>query len=392
MKHKITFLLFIVFMVSCSKEQVPVISNDEGLTKWETKSSSSPSLFDCRSESDVTKMVLEMSGKDTEITKVEMVGNEMAPTSYYIITFVSSGDDGFSVIPADNRIKEPLCFVPHGKPSDSSMIQPLAVFFDNIPSYLESVEKELNSGNIDEQTKSMPVIRPGDGILVDQYTEIVQDTVLCATPTNWGQCPPLGTLIFDDNGYCSVVAVAQTLAYHQKPYSDFITTNDWPNMINGLDNVSVAYLGYDLHCSLYFPGDLIPPTAVRVRNFFNDNGFTATNHSSFTSSNVMTYLEDGPAVVLGFYDSGVFNLDTGHYWVVDGGMSTSYTHVDVYEYEVRGQIITYEVRETPITYYQFHYNWGWADESNGWYNGGVFQSTSSNHNFRYNMFTIHIVG
>ena len=32
-------------------------------------------------------------------------------------------------------------------------------------------------------------------------------------------------------------------------------------------------------------------------------------------------------------------------------------------------------------YWRVRYNWGWADSSNGWYNGGVFQPTNYSHNY-----------
>ena len=260
------------------------------------------------------------------------------------------------------------------------------MFFQGIEDYLSLKVKQTEEDTI-PVTKSLPDL-PSDGTIIDSYTIITQDTLLKTCPVNWGQCAPLGANISDDRGYCSVVAVAQTMAFHQRAFKQIVSQTDWPSMISGQRNDIVACLGYELHQDLYYLGTLIPPLPTRVVDVFNNNNYDADSHSGFNASSVVEYMEDGPVILLGFYQNAVTNPGTGHYWIADGCRTTTVTIINVYERDWNGETIQYEGVGNEYVSRVFHYNWGWSGSSNGWFNSGVFQPDENNYNNNMNM--IHV--
>lgn len=260
------------------------------------------------------------------------------------------------------------------------------MFFRNIDKYL--IERNIAIENSEKpETKSLPEL-PSDGIIVDTYTVITLDSLMRTVPVCWGQCAPLGSAI-GYSGYCSVVAVAQTMSYHKRAYKNIVLQSEWNNMIIGYDNDRVAALGLDLFHEL-FTLDLVAPLADKVVNVMNDIGYSAEKVSGFNSSDLLSFLDDGPVILLGFENPGMIAPWNGHYWVADAVKTRTVVTMNVYEKEWHGQIIQYEGPASTTISRWLWYNWGWSGNSNGWYSSGVFHPVEQTYNFDTDLKMIHI--
>ena len=302
-------------------------------------------------------------------------------SAYYEVILESSNGDGYAIVSSDFRFREPICYVDRGSLNDTLVIEPLKQFFRSIPDFVLSKRKELDSLSKETpitRTRSVPELIPENSTLIDTYYEYSRDTLLKIVPVEWGQCPPLGSYINYSNGYCSVPAVAQVMAYHKKPYYGY-NVSDWNDMISGLNNTAISTIGLQIFNALYWLGNLIPPLPSDVVDFFEDNNYSSDCSSGYSYYSIYQKMQYGPVIVLGFYDDPILHPDTGHYWIADGTTAVEETLVYVYQHNETG--IIFEVRGTPYYYWKVHYNWGWAGSSNGWYNGGVFQPSSGSHNY-----------
>ena len=306
---------------------------------------------------------------------------------YYEIEFSSDKMDGYAIIPADSRIDKPICFVEHGSLEDTLEIEPLKHYFRRIPQYLSYRSKVLDSLLSEDnrtriRTRSAPEINEGNSTLVRTYYVFSSDTISRKVLVQWGQCPPLGSYINYCYSYCSVPAVAQVMSYHKKDYCGY-TESDWNDMILGLNDDAIADIGLNVFNDIHWFFNTIAPLPQHIVSFLNDNNYSASSSCGYSFSTIKSYLQSGPAILLGFDQDPVFHPDSGHYWVVDAAAENITLPIYVYEYVNGRYIYEYEVEGDPICNEDVYFNWGWgaSGSSNGWYDSGVFQPLNSTYNF-----------
>ena len=383
--HIIATCVCAAFLSSCTSLENPIVEETKSGKVILTRSSMETQILDKEnflSPEDAVR-IMNSYGKDRVITSVKLRDPRHNGSAYYEVTFLTGSTEGYAVLSSDARITEPICIVEKGTLSDTTRIVPLKYYFRALPDYIFSQKKELDSYNnslLKEsiETRSQPDLNPDNSTLIDTYFVYTRDTLLKTVPVEWGQCPPLGTNIDDDRGYCSVPAVAQVMSYHKKAYSGY-STSDWNDMIAGLDDTAVADIGLSIYNGLYWLNNWIAPLPTHIVSFLENNGYSASSSSGYTYTSYYQKLQYGPVIFLGFYQDPITHPDTGHYWIGDGGISLVTTTVNVYQHNETGVI--FEMQGN-VAYNQWiRYNWGWAGSSNGWYNCGVFQPSSSSHNF-----------
>lgn len=382
---KIFSTLFILLVVSCSKETAELYKSDSNSVISTRSEYLDQDNFLSISEA-IT--IVKSSGKNREIKSIKLNNSRRElSSSFYEITFISGNKEGYAVVSSDSRIKEPICVVENGSLSDTTSIIPLKYYFRAIPDYIISQRQELDSLSKESKitsiaTRSIPDLNPDNSTLIDTYYTFSRDTLLKTVPVEWGQCPPLGTNIDDDRGYCSVPAVAHVMAYHKKSYSGY-TLSDWNNMIAGLNDTAVADIGLRIYNGLYWLNNWIAPLPSHVVTFLEDNNYSASSSSGYSYTSFYQKLQYGPVIFLGFYRDPVTHPNTGHYWVADGAISHGMTTVYVYQHNDTG--IIFEMQGNTVYNRWIRYNWGWAGSSNGWFNSGVFQPSSSSHNYSHSI-------
>lgn len=298
------------------------------------------------------------------------------------MTFLSDNKEGYAILSSDSRVNEPICLVENGSLTDTTRIIPLKYFFRAIPDYIIAQRNELYSlekGIIgDFGTRSLPALDPDQSTLIDTYYTFTRDTILKTVPVEWGQCPPLGSSIDDERGYCSVPATAQVMAYHKKPFSGY-TVSDWNDMIAGDNDDAIADIGLQIYNDLYWLNNCIAPLPSHIVSFLENNGFSASSSYGYSFTALIQKLQYGPVIFLGFYENPITHPWTGHYWIADGAISHGMTTVFVYQHNQTG--IIFEMEGNTSYNRWVRYNWGWSGSSNGWFSSGVFQPTVSDHNY-----------
>ncbi len=326
--------------------------------------------------------ILGITRGQQKIKSIELKNpNNDDQSAYYEVILESGKSEGFAIVSSDFRYHEPICYVEHGSLKDTLLIRPLKQFIKSIPDFVLLKRKELDSLSKEapiSNTRSIPGFTPENSTLIDTYYEYSRDTLLKIVPVEWGQCPPLGSYINYSYAYCSVPAVAQVMAFHKKPYSGY-NVSDWNDMIAGLNNSAISSIGLQIFNALHWLGNLLPPLPADIVDFFEDNNYSADSASGYSYLSINQKMQYGPVIILGFYDDPILHPYTGHYWIADGTIASVETPVYVYQHNETG--IIYEVRGSAYYYWKVHYNWGWAGSCNGWYNGGVFQPSTSSHDF-----------
>ncbi|MDD3945803.1 MAG: Spi family protease inhibitor [Bacteroidales bacterium] len=308
---------------------------------------------------------------------------------YYEITFSGSKGDGYSIVSADERIPEIICFVEKGSLSDTINIEPLKYYMRAIPLYIEESIKDYK--NLDSlrasaisklqsnipATKNIPHFDPNVWSLYGTYIDSTCVKIEHNTPS-WSQTGPLGNNINYSWGICGVVAVAEVMAYHKVTYINTLTYdyNLWLDMLNG-DEDSLACLGADIFHDIYWLFNLVAPLPSTICSFFNNNGYSASSQSGYNYYDLMDYIvDDGPAILLGFEGPiipEVWSITEGHYWVADGIDYKLFSPYDVYYLIYNGNILYHYVYYDNYSFNKVYLNWGWGVSSNGWFTSGVFE-------------------
>ena len=384
MKKTLSIFLPILFSWACTSIEKPLSENHESRLATLTRTSSTPQNTDNEHFLSVGEAIrrIESSGHNREIKSIKLQNPNQDCSAYYEVSFLSGNKEGYAVLSSDSRVIEPICLVENGSLSDTTRIIPLQYFFRAIPDFIIAQRSELDSLNKDfngsEGTRSIPALDPDQSTLIDTYYTFTRDTVLKILPVEWGQCPPLGTYINDDRGYCSVPAAVQVMAYHKKSFSGY-TASDWDDMITGLNDTAISDIGLQVYNSLYWLNNWIAPLPSHVVSFFQSTDYSSSTSSGYSFTSLIQKLQYGPVIFLGFYENAITHPWTGHYWIADGAISHGMTTVYVYQHNQTGTIFEMEGN----TFYNrwVHYNWGWSGSSNGWFSSGVFQPTSSDHNY-----------
>lgn len=283
---------------------------------------------------------------------------------YYEIEFISNNENGYTIITADKRTSEVICFVEKGALSDTLLIEPLKYFFRNIPRYLHTITKKNDNSQYKSihNTKSIPAFDPN----VWTYSTTVYDT--CTTQyqysvVNWGPGNPFNSLIGNFAG-CTRVSVAQIMAFHKKIYSNYImNTVTWNEMITNESHPLIPRLFKDLY-------DNIGTTTSSMRSFLENNSYTVGSiHNGYDFDLIVNALIYGPTIITGL--PGPYSI-IGHSWIIDGAYLYTCHIYDIYTLEYNGEILEYYLYHNDYCIQRLHYDWGYYGYSDGWFAGGVF--------------------
>jgi hypothetical protein len=335
--------------------------------------------------------------KSVVLKKNQKTGKNM----YYEVVFESDRGTGFSILSADERTDDVLCYSEIGAIADTSFNKSLKYCLELVDIYVEEQTKEEldiealalsakeKSQMMDTSmiiTKSLPPFDPNDPNSPwywgrTSITTTVSER-LKQIPGGWHQGYPFNALlplIDVDNGIrayagCVIIAVTQIMSYHKKPFRDYITTAMWTTILNNI-NTSVELRNlirdafYDMAISYDASGT--GSTMTKARSFLNRNGYTTGSKASYSYTNVWNALNDGPTYIEG--DRQADTGKVGHAWVVDGARTTTKTSSEIYYCDYNGRIYEIVASSYSITYKEVRYDWGHGNpKTNTWFNDNVF--------------------
>lgn len=330
---------------------------------------------------------------------------------YYEVIFENDKGTGFSLLSADERVDKLLCYSENGSISDTSFNKSLKYCLELVDLYVEEqTQNELDieglaaSANQKKQatnrgkiiTKALPLFDPDDPNSPWSYdrTDVKNEVTerIKQVHAGWHQGSPFNDLLpllppnYTQRAYtgCAMVAVSQIMAYHQKPYSNYITAAMWPTMINNrytsvelkrlmLDLFNTMNIGYDENGT--------NSTISKARDFLNNNGYTAGSTQDYTFDRAWNALNYGPTMISGTNANG-----KGHGWIIDGVRNTRTTSTDIYTITYNGRVFEASSTSSITSFQTVRYDWGGNSPSdNTWFNSGIFTPSSDTSPYNQNV-------
>ena len=317
-------------------------------------------------------------------------------------------DNGYALVSADRRVPGVFAYTEQGSIADTATNNGLKLFVERMACYME---REAASFNVDslylaigERHKASKSGWVEDGpfryLYIDydyfvpdpdfeymgerDYSE-VSESGYPPVLTKWSQGNPYNNLLPNVGAYtpggkayvgCAMVAVAQIMAYHKRPYGALATAADWNSVIANNNDVRLHQLMLDLFNNMKTGVSSTGTTSNtnEIIRFLRGHGYsTPWEEYSYSFGAVASRLQYGPVIVVGVTDAS-----EGHAWVVDGTQSTTTNTYDMYEKD-DGQYIwrvcIYKRGEQ--SYFYVRCNWGWSGSSDGWFFSGVFNPSGS---------------
>lgn len=349
--------------------------------------------------------------KSAVLKKSPETGKEL----YYEVVFEGEKGTGFSILSADERAEELLCYSEVGAIADTSFNESLKFCLELLDRYVEeqtrteldiealasSAQEKISSMNqpADQPvTKAIPPFDPNTWTYAGRRSELLYYNLRSEpVPEGWHQYHPFNDSlpnIYGTNQIApcgdAMIAVAQIMAYHEKPYSNYITASDWASIkANPSASVKLKMLMRDLYYDMIagwgpaYNSYIVYSNPTKVRAFLNNNGYTVGPNSPYSTNifpNVWNALAYGPTIICGYRTSLI-----PVFWVVDGAIDSKYEHYDLYTYYFNGKMYEYRdiiYRDTP----QFlNFNWGEGEIDDEiidiWLANGIFQPHSSLPNY-----------
>ena len=317
------------------------------------------------------------------------VGNEKQPY-FYIINYL---DSGFAIVSSDIRFRPILAYSEKNNINVNNL-PPAFVFL--LEDYIKEIisvrendkyiQQEIwnmwknasSSGWNCDLTPSAPDCQGGGNNDPDPTPTIT--TWGPYLETNWGQEVRYNDNLADrnctstDNGRvltgCVATATAQILRYWEFPLNRF----DWDTMPNGPLNQNSPQ-NQDLAEIMEEIGDFVnmdygcnssSANTSKIRNILvNEYGYSSTaNYKNYNATEAKSQLQHRPIILRACrerIDHIIWvEYDKCHAWVADGYRTNNF-----------GTYITSE----------FHMNWGWNGNSNGWYSSTSW--SPGNRNYKY---------
>lgn len=329
---------------------------------------------------------------------------------YYEVIFENDKGTGFSLLSADERVDKLLCYSENGSISDTSFNKSLKYCLELVELYVEEqTQKELDIESLASSanqkikaankgkviTKALPPFDPDDPNSPWSYdrTDVKNEVTerIKLVPGGWHQESPFNDLLpllppdYTDRAYvgCGMIAVSQIMAYHKKPYSNYITAAMWPTMIdNRYTSVELKRLMLDLFNTMNtgYDGHGTSSTISKARDFLNNNGYTAGSAQDYTFDRAWSALSYGPTYVMGIKAD-----DEGHAWVIDGVRITKTTSTDIYTITYNGKVFEASGNSSITSFRTVRYDWeGRTLSDNGWFTSGIFEKPSTGSNYNRN--------
>lgn len=337
--NKLIILLSIAFMFSCTKEDMNVLSfNTEETTPNALNLEEAKILLnDFISESFTKSNDFEI--KEHKIKTLHIDNNEYTNTlssdAVPIYEFVTEmdGKEGYSVIVGDKRIEKVLVSVPYGSIEDTLYIEPLKMYFRDIPLMIKQDLKYYYQGKKDNGLQ----------------TKMTTETIYRFTSTTWGQGYPYNIKCPNYSvAGCVAIAVSQILAYHEVPSNlnwnsilsnSVITSTSDPTVID-----QVGSLIYEVGVKLNTNYGIIESSApsTYIPSTLSSYGLSCGGVIPFSIEDSKFSLQNaGPFII------GAQSASGGHMWICDGWRRHIYDNSTYYDY--------------------LNMNWGWNGSSNGFY-------------------------
>ena len=329
---------------------------------------------------------------------------------YYEVIFENDKGTGFSLLSADERVDKLLCYSENGSISDTSFNKSLKYCLELVDLYVEeqtqneldieglatSASQKIKAANKGKViTKALPPFDPDDPNSPWSYdrTDVKNEVTerIKQVHAGWHQKSPFNDLLpllppdYTQRAYtgCAMVAVSQIMAYHQKPYSNYITAAMWPTMIdNRYTSVELKRLMLDLFNTMNtgYDANGTSSNISKARDFLNNNGYTAGSAQDYTFDRAWSALSYGPTYINGTRAGG-----NGHAWVIDGVRITKTTSTDIYTITYNGKVFEASGSSSITSFRTVRYDWGGRTLSdNGWFTSGIFEKPSTGSNYNRN--------
>jgi hypothetical protein len=387
-KNTWLFLLGIILLVSCSKDEIVTTKN-----------------YSSNVENDVSKetvlVIAQNFFKNTNSQNLKRTNNTKTVKSifehntknndkaFYVVNY---DEGGFIIIAADDRVSPVLAFSDSGSFSSTTkeIIAPVQYWMDGIKDQVRfaidnnlTQKKEIklqweglatnNTKQIKNtnSTTSKPITPPPTEC---PDINIVKGPLLTTTWDQWGNgfndLIPLDC-IFNPGGKaptgCVATAMAQVMRYYQKP-----NTYNWANMPNTFGSFDTQLLMLDAGTSvnMQYTCDASGTSATVIAPaLMNTFGFSNASFASFNYNVVVQNINSNKPVILTGYTN---STSSGHAWVCDGYIQSTVYFLDDY-----GNCTGQGVQYYPI----FYMNWGWHGSYDGYYNISNFNPGSSSYNY-----------
>lgn len=289
--------------------------------------------------------------------------------AFYIFNYE---EGGFVIVSADNRLMPILAEVENGEFSyeDVNFPPALQMWLDEIGDFIANA-RQNNIESTDEVKQMWEKISPIKTKCTNTWTsdcefefESVFDYIRCRSRvinTNWHQSggynDMMGGNCSGEQYYlgCSTLATGIAMRYYQKP-----TSLNWANMPLDRATTTTATFLRDLSVKIgVTPGCSSTPGPLSgMVNALKSYGYSNTQLSTYNALTVLSQVHTGWVVIL----YGVNSLNEAHAWVVSG---VEYTEGYECMYNPKRVLTPYATGvKTPMN---FHINWGWGPNYDGWF-------------------------
>ncbi|MFQ7331638.1 MAG: C10 family peptidase [Parabacteroides distasonis] len=268
-------------------------------------------------------------------------GSEQDSIKLFTFDYFNNGNKGFAIASGDQRLSSVYAIVENGNITDTTFNWGLKFIINNFSSVIKEELKQIQTNSISPQSSTLSLSNP-----------------IYLIKTTWGQrhpynktCQVTGNSCIPPAG-CTAVALAQVIAYFDKPSSRFqgvfnhsamtavpSATNLTPNLQDMVAKF-VHYCGvksnmnYQCNASGAWPHNFEDFDLLGYQwNIANG----APSHNKLYN-NIM---EGRPAIIVGYSES------EGHTWILDG--------------------MEYDYYNPPVFWYRIHCNFGWNGTDNGWF-------------------------
>lgn len=298
---------------------------------------------------------------------------------FYIVKEASNYDQGYTIVSADTEYPTILASSQNGNLSlqDTSRYQNIALFFNLLHAYLTNPDNRKYQL---EEDREPTIITKGRRHPINEKRAeewIETEKIPPLIKTLWGQSKPynnMAPLIDDKNALtgCVATAIAQVMAFHEKPKSYKNITFDWKEMKDNPANPATGHL-------FRFIGDLVDmdwglkssgASRNKIPKCFEAMGYRRPNAPQvYSQGDVIASIKSScPVIICGNSIKksivGIKYYKSGHAWIIDG-----YFHRErkINIFRKNKYHHSYQEKEDYL-----HLNWGWDGNSNGYYLAGVF--------------------
>lgn len=381
MKKLLLLLSISILLVNCTQDEaIPV----------NTVKEQHPNLISTQMANVVSnKFMKRFKGTDTRSANTQIKESfPIIKDSLPIMHVVNYEGGGFIIVAGDNRIEPLLAHSETGyfKEDEANYPEGLKLWINHINqtiSYIRENDVELPSEleaywnqYLSEEDIDSRYIKPVD--TCQEIEDGLHDrTVGPLLSTKWNQGHPFNEqmpLVLDDEGNlvhapvgCVPIAIAQIMKYHQYP-----TNYLWSSMpLNENEcNQALWTLFNDIHSCIgaenitYKWNETTVPTNYNKGNLLKNNfGYSSAVQADYNFSTVKQeiFTYNRPVIISGKDN----DTNRGHVWVCDGANQwwTCIRAEDEYEEDIT------------FSYLQFHMNWGWYGNWDGWFSYGNFNPT-----------------